>query len=104
MEGCSIVMDGWTNTRNRPLLNIMVTCSKGPHFLKAIEFLHHQLCDDIEEVSASHVVHVVSNAALVCKSVGMCSALNVRLVNSQITPCSPHVPIIHVLVHSYVTA
>lgn len=36
-EGCSIVMDGWMDTRNRPLLNIMVTCNKGPYFLKALD-------------------------------------------------------------------
>ncbi|XP_059067582.1 uncharacterized protein LOC131858371 [Cryptomeria japonica] len=79
-EGCSIVMDGWTNARNRPLLNIMVTCSKGPYFLKAIDcsgqkknarFLHSQLCDSIEEVGASHVVQVVTDAAPVCKAAGM---------------------------------
>ncbi|XP_059078050.1 uncharacterized protein LOC131876626 [Cryptomeria japonica] len=76
-EGCSIVMDGWTDARNRPLLNIMVTCSKGPYFLKAIdcsgqeknvEFLHSQLCDSIEEVGASHVVQVVTDVAPVCKA------------------------------------
>ncbi|XP_059076405.1 uncharacterized protein LOC131078326 [Cryptomeria japonica] len=76
-EGCSIVMDGWTDARNCPLLNIMVTCSKGPYFLKAIdcsgqeknaEFLHSQLCDSIEEVGASHVVQVVTDAAPVCKA------------------------------------
>ena len=79
-EGCSIVMDGWTDARNRPLLNVMVTCSKGPYFFKAIdcsgqeknaEFLHSQLCDSIEEVGASHVVQVVTDAALVCKAAGM---------------------------------
>lgn len=62
-EGCSIVMDGWTDARNHPLLNIMVTCSKGPYVFKAIDcsrqekkakFLHNQLCDNIEEVGASH--------------------------------------------------
>lgn len=80
IEGCSIVMDGWTNARNRPLLNIMVTCNKGLYVLKAIdcsrkeknaEFLHNQLCDNIEEVGASHVAEVVTDATFVCKAAGM---------------------------------
>jgi hypothetical protein len=28
-EGCSIVMDGWTDIAKRPLINIIVTCREG---------------------------------------------------------------------------
>ena len=36
-SGCSIVMDGWTNIAKCPLINIIVTCRKGPFFLRAID-------------------------------------------------------------------
>ena len=96
-EGCSIVMDGWTDARNRPLLNIMVTCSKGPYFLKAIdcsgqeknaEFLHTQLCEGIEEVGATHVVQVVTDAAPVCKAAGM--LVQKKYKHIFWTPCCVH--------------
>eukprot|EP01018_Ginkgo_biloba_P023557 Gb_28145 [translate_table: standard] len=35
--GCSVIMDGWTNRRNRPLLNIMVSCPRGTYFMRAID-------------------------------------------------------------------
>jgi hypothetical protein len=35
--GCSIVMDGWTDIRKRPLINIIVTSSEGPFFLKVVD-------------------------------------------------------------------
>eukprot|EP01018_Ginkgo_biloba_P016336 Gb_18465 [translate_table: standard] len=36
-DGCSIIMDGWTDRRNRPLLYIMVSCSRGLYFMRAID-------------------------------------------------------------------
>eukprot|EP01018_Ginkgo_biloba_P008662 Gb_07585 [translate_table: standard] len=30
IDGCSIMMDGWTNVRNRPLLNIIVSSTSDP--------------------------------------------------------------------------
>ena len=37
VDGCSIVMDGWTDCRNRPLINIIVSSISDPYFLKAID-------------------------------------------------------------------
>ncbi|KAH9312316.1 hypothetical protein KI387_027351 [Taxus chinensis] len=36
-HGCSIIMDGWTDIRHRPLINIIVSCKDGPYFLRAID-------------------------------------------------------------------
>eukprot|EP01018_Ginkgo_biloba_P020702 Gb_30290 [translate_table: standard] len=36
--GCSIIMDGWAYRRNRPFLNIMVSCLRGPYFMRVIDF------------------------------------------------------------------
>eukprot|EP01018_Ginkgo_biloba_P002088 Gb_15569 [translate_table: standard] len=76
IDGCSIVMDGWTDVHNRPLLNIIVSSKLGPYFLKAIDcseqekntiFLRDALSDAIEEVVASYVVQVITNVAPICK-------------------------------------
>ncbi|KAH9292010.1 hypothetical protein KI387_042802, partial [Taxus chinensis] len=70
--GCNIIMDGWTNIRHHPLINIMVTCTEGPYFLKAIDCSGHVkdadfqfqiLRDAIEEVGLENVVQVVMDAA-----------------------------------------
>eukprot|EP01018_Ginkgo_biloba_P018888 Gb_18909 [translate_table: standard] len=36
MVGGSIIMDGWTDRRNRPFINIIVSCLRGPYFFRAI--------------------------------------------------------------------
>ena len=35
--GCSIVMDGWTDIQQRPLLNVIVTFPAEPYFFRAID-------------------------------------------------------------------
>eukprot|EP01018_Ginkgo_biloba_P012496 Gb_29949 [translate_table: standard] len=37
IDGCSIVMDGWTNVQNHPILNIIVPSTSGPYFFRAID-------------------------------------------------------------------
>ena len=77
VDGCSIVMDGWTDCRNRPLINIIISSITGPYFLRAIDcsgqekndvFLKDQLCDAIVKVGLSNAIQVVTNAAPVCKA------------------------------------
>jgi hypothetical protein len=79
-EGCSIVMDGWTDIAKRPLINIIVTCREGPFFLRAIDcsgkrkdttFQFELLRDAIEEVGPINVVQVVTDATAVCRSAGL---------------------------------
>ncbi|KAH9293455.1 hypothetical protein KI387_041340, partial [Taxus chinensis] len=78
--GCSIIMDGWTDIKHRPLINIIVTCPVGPYFLRAIDctgkrkdatFQFQILKDAIEEIGPSNVVQVVTDSARVCKLAGM---------------------------------
>ena len=35
--GCSIITDGWSNVKRRPLLNFLVATPKGIKFLRAID-------------------------------------------------------------------
>eukprot|EP01018_Ginkgo_biloba_P040756 Gb_13500 [translate_table: standard] len=78
--GCSIIMDGWTDRRNRPLFNIMVSCSRGPYFMRAIDcslkeknaiFQSKLLCEAVEQVGPSYVVQVIIDATPVCKAASM---------------------------------
>ncbi|KAH9315128.1 hypothetical protein KI387_023755 [Taxus chinensis] len=73
-HGCNIIMDGWTDIRHCPLINIIVSCKDGPYFLRAIdcsgkqkdvEFQFQILKDVIEEVGPSNVVQVITNATYV---------------------------------------
>ena len=78
--GCSIVMDGWTDVRHRPLINIIVTSPASSYFLRAIDssgkkkdadFQFTILRDAIEEIGPSNVVQVITDSAPMCKSVGL---------------------------------
>ena len=89
VDGCSIIMDGWTDYWNHPLINIIISSITGPYFLRAIDcsgqekndvFLKDQLCDAIAEVGPTNVVQVVTDAAPVCKAVGAMVQKEYRLV------------------------
>lgn len=58
-DACSIVMDGWTNCQNCPLLNMTISSTFSPYFQRVINcfgqmkntiFLKDQLCEAIVEV------------------------------------------------------
>ncbi|KAH9291987.1 hypothetical protein KI387_042831, partial [Taxus chinensis] len=96
-HGCSIIMDGWTDIRHRPLINIIVSCKDGPYFLRAIdcsgkrkdvEFQYQILKDAIEEVGPSNVVQVVTDAAYVCRAAGKLVEREYRHI--YWTPCCVH--------------
>eukprot|EP01018_Ginkgo_biloba_P022730 Gb_08711 [translate_table: standard] len=76
----SIKSDGWTDARNRPLINVIVVCPKGSMFLNAVDcngelkdatFIATILIDAIESVGPSNVVQVITDNARVCKVVGL---------------------------------
>jgi hypothetical protein len=80
LDECSIVMDGWRDCQNRPLINIIVSSISGPNFLKVFGcfgqekntlFFKEQLCEAIAEVGSSNVVQVVIDATPVCEATWM---------------------------------
>eukprot|EP01018_Ginkgo_biloba_P004803 Gb_17352 [translate_table: standard] len=94
--GISIVSDGWTDARNRPLINVIVVCPKGSMFLNAMDcngelkdatFIANILIDAIESVGPSNVVQVITDNARVCKAAGL---LGARYENILWTPCVVH--------------
>ena len=71
-------MDGWIDIRKRPLINIIVTSSEGPFFLKAVHyfgkhkdasFQFELLRETIEDVGSDSVVQVVTDATAICRSI-----------------------------------
>ena len=38
-NGCSIMSDGWTDRKERTLVNFLVNCSKGTMFMQSIDVL-----------------------------------------------------------------
>ena len=70
----------WTDIAKRPLINIIVTCRERPFFLRSFDcsgkcevatFQFELLRDAIEEFGSRNVVQVVTDAAEVCKSIGL---------------------------------
>ena len=95
--GCSIVMDGWTNIQQRPLLNIIIASPSGPYFLRATDctrkmkdaaYQYEELKDAIEEIGPTNVVQVITDAALVCRFAGL--MIQSRYKHLFWTPCCVH--------------
>ncbi|KAH6555936.1 hypothetical protein KP509_1Z216200 [Ceratopteris richardii] len=94
--GCSIISDGWSDTRRRHIINIMVSNCLGTYFLRAIdascarvritgEFIYEHIKTAILEIGVENVVQVITNNASNCKRMG-------EMVFPSIvwTPCVAH--------------
>eukprot|EP01018_Ginkgo_biloba_P033596 Gb_20372 [translate_table: standard] len=89
-------MDGWIDIRNRHLLNIIVSSTSGPYFLRAIDcsrkekntfFLRDVLSGAIDEVGVSNFVQVITDVAPVCKATGLVQKMYKHIFW---TPCCVH--------------
>ncbi|KAF3777751.1 hypothetical protein EJ110_NYTH45207 [Nymphaea thermarum] len=72
MHGCSIMLDEWTDTRGRSLINFLVHCPIGKMFLKLTDapdkvndayMLFKLLRDVIKEVGEENIVQIVIHCA-----------------------------------------
>eukprot|EP00253_Pinus_taeda_P032744 PITA_32744 len=70
--GCTIMSDGWTDQRNRTIINFLVFCPQGTMFLKSVDasdkvkdgHLLFQLLDQVvEEVGVANVVQIITDNA-----------------------------------------
>lgn len=73
----TIVSDGWTDTRRRPLINIIATSPKGAMFIKAedcsgevkeAQFIADVIIKAMEQIGPNKVVQVITDNAPICKS------------------------------------
>lgn len=69
--GCTIIVDRWTDTRNRTLINLLVNSPKGTMFVESIDASSHvksgkkmfELLDKfVEHIGEDNVVQVVSDS------------------------------------------
>nr|KAJ0214584.1 hypothetical protein LSAT_V11C400227280 [Lactuca sativa] len=60
-QGVSIVSDGWSNVKHKPLINVLAVNAQGAMFIYA---------DDFSGVGSSNVLQVVTDNAANCKAVG----------------------------------
>lgn len=78
-QGTSIVSDGWTNIKKKPLINVIASNSRGSMFLYAEDFfgvvktgkeIANFLLKAIDEVGPTNVLQVVTDNAASCKLAG----------------------------------
>jgi hypothetical protein len=95
--GLSIVSDGWKDCKNRPLINVIAVCPKGPMFLRAVDcegqvkdanFIAGLLIESIESVGVDNVVQVITDNAKVCRAAG--ALVEARYDHIFWTPCTVH--------------
>ncbi|KAJ9682088.1 hypothetical protein PVL29_018125 [Vitis rotundifolia] len=69
-NGCSIMSDGWTDRKERTLVNFLVNCSKGTMFMQSIdassmiktgEKMFELLDKWVEQVSEENVIQVITD-------------------------------------------
>lgn len=68
--GCSIMVDAWTDKKNRSLINLMVNCSLGTMFVKSVDASAYMKTGDklfllldtfVEEIGEKNVVQVITD-------------------------------------------
>ncbi|KAJ9536478.1 hypothetical protein OSB04_un000315 [Centaurea solstitialis] len=78
-QGLSIVSDGWSNVKNRPLINVLAVNSRGAMFMYAKDFsgvektgleVSKFLLGAIETVGLCNVLQMVTDNAANCKAAG----------------------------------
>ncbi|KAJ9543423.1 hypothetical protein OSB04_023130 [Centaurea solstitialis] len=96
-QGISIVSDGWSNIKHKPLINVLAVNSRGAMFMYAEDFsgvektgaaIAEFLNKAIESVGPSNVLSVVTDNAANCKAAGK----EVEKVYKHIfwSPCCVH--------------
>ncbi|XP_028550349.1 uncharacterized protein LOC110098198 [Dendrobium catenatum] len=95
--GCTLMADGWTDNRNRTLINFLVYCPRGIAFLKSVDAsditkdaktLCSLFCEVIEWVGPENIVQLVTDNAANYKKAG--ELLHERFGNICWSPCSAH--------------
>ncbi|XP_077246742.1 uncharacterized protein LOC143886577 [Tasmannia lanceolata] len=95
--GCSIMADGWTDTKQRSLINFLVYCPKGVIFLKSVDAsgivknvdeLYNIFAKIVGEVNPKYVVQFVTDSEPSYKADG--KILEAAFGTFFWTPCVAH--------------
>ncbi|RWR88536.1 hypothetical protein CKAN_01755500 [Cinnamomum micranthum f. kanehirae] len=96
-NGCSIMVDGWTDKKGRTLLNFLVNCSKGTMFVESIDASRYskdtekmfQLIDKfVEHIGEVNVVQILTDSA--AANALARKFLEAKYQNLYRTPCAAH--------------
>ncbi|XP_025884405.2 uncharacterized protein [Solanum lycopersicum] len=96
-KGLAICSDGWSDTKKRPLINIMASSSGGPMFLNSInssgigkdgEYIANLFIEAIENVGSNNVVQVITDNASNMKLAG--TIVEQKYPHIFWTPCVVH--------------
>eukprot|EP01018_Ginkgo_biloba_P036986 Gb_28158 [translate_table: standard] len=77
--GCTIISDGWSNMKHRPLINVLVYSPQGIIFVKIVDAMDHTktsefifkiLEEAVLEVGEENVVKIVTDSASNCVGAG----------------------------------
>ncbi|XP_057723675.1 uncharacterized protein LOC130939600 [Arachis stenosperma] len=95
--GCTLMADGWTDQRQRTLINFLVYCPAGMSFVKSVDAsdmiktadtLFKLFAEVIEWVGSSNIVHVVTDNAANYVSAG--KLIHEKYPNIFWSPCAAH--------------
>ncbi|KAL6560117.1 hypothetical protein OROHE_006355 [Orobanche hederae] len=95
--GCTIMSDGWTDQKQRVLMNFLVNSPAGTFFIKSVdvsdsikngELIFKYLDEVIDEVREDNVIQIITDNASNCKNAGR------RIMEARKslwwTPCAVH--------------
>ncbi|CAN1146837.1 hypothetical protein LINPERHAP2_LOCUS15510 [Linum perenne] len=77
--GCSIMSDGWTNRKRRPICNFLVNSPKGTVFIESLDTYHYskntqkvfEMLDEVvDKVGEEYVIQVITDNASAYKAAG----------------------------------
>ncbi|XP_058009419.1 uncharacterized protein LOC131183187 [Hevea brasiliensis] len=95
--GCSIMADGWTDKKQRTLINFLVNYPKGTVFMESVDVSEYSKTSDkmydllnrfVERVGEANVVQVVTDNASNCVLIG--KLLETKCPYLYWTPCAAH--------------
>ncbi|XP_057808409.1 uncharacterized protein LOC131022882 [Salvia miltiorrhiza] len=95
--GVSLLSDGWSDMRNRSLINFLVNNQYGTMFLKTVDAsdvvknaqkLFELLDEVVEEIGEDHVVQVITDNVVAYKAAGR--LLMEKRTSLYWTPCAAH--------------
>ncbi|TVU19386.1 hypothetical protein EJB05_35531, partial [Eragrostis curvula] len=95
--GVTILADGWSDVKRRPVINILAVTESGPVFLKAVnnedglktrEYIAEKLISAIEHVGPENVIQVITDNNHVCRAAG--ELIEEKYSHIQWTPSVAH--------------
>eukprot|EP01018_Ginkgo_biloba_P017795 Gb_36198 [translate_table: standard] len=95
--GCTIISDGWSDIKHRPIINVLVYYPEGVLFVKAVDAMDHKKTSEfifkileevVLEVGEENVVQIVTDSA--SNYVGAGKMIIARFKTIHWTPCAAH--------------